>query len=112
MCLYDVNKFVVNFKIGYSNGMNFVVLVILVLYGLCGFFIGNFYREIDQSVSKIIEEWSQFYFLDKNDGTDVNKILLLVEVIVGEYFLQFFKLYMYRKNVFDISNNVYIFFLI
>lgn len=47
MCLYDVNKFVVNFKIGYSNCVNFVVLVILVLYGLCGFFIGNFYREID-----------------------------------------------------------------
>lgn len=57
--------------------------VILVPYGLCGSLTGNSYRETDQSASKIIEEWSQFYPLDKNDGTDVNKIPPLVEVIVA-----------------------------
>lgn len=112
MCLYDANKFVANFKIGHSNGVNSVVLVILVPYGLCGSLTGNSYRETDQSASKIIEEWSQFYPLDNNDGTDVNKIPPLVEVIVGEHSLQSFKLHMYRKNVFDTSNNAYTFSLI
>lgn len=60
-------------------------LVILVPYGLCGSLTGNSYRETDQSAGKIIEEWSQFYPLDKNDGMDANKMPPLVEVIVGEY---------------------------
>lgn len=54
-------------------------------YGLCGSLTGNSYRETDQSAGKIIEEWSQFYPLDKNDGMDANKMPPLVEVIVGEY---------------------------
>lgn len=78
--------------------MNSVFLVILVPYGLCGSLTGNSYRETDQSASKIIEEWSQFYPLDKNDGTDVNKIPPLVEVIVGKHSKQSFQLHMYRKK--------------
>lgn len=78
--------------------MNSVFLVILVPYGLCGSLTGNSYRETDQSASKIIEEWSQFYPLDKNDGTDVNKIPPLVEVIVGKHSEQSFQLHMYRKK--------------
>lgn len=60
------------------------VLVILVPYGLCGSLTGNTYRETDQSSSKIMEEWSQFYPIDKSDGIDVGKMPPLVEVIVGE----------------------------
>ncbi|XP_062591831.1 mediator of RNA polymerase II transcription subunit 13-like [Saccostrea cucullata] len=57
--------------------------VILVPYGLCGKLTGNSYRDTDQSASKIMEEWSQFYPLDKNDGTDVSRVPPLVEVTVA-----------------------------
>lgn len=80
--------------------MNSVFLVILVPYGLCGSLTGNSYRETDQSASKIIEEWSQFYPLDKNDGTDVNKIPPLVEVIVGKHSWTVFPITYVQKKIY------------
>lgn len=81
----------------------------LAPFGLAGTLTGHVYKNMDAETSRMMDEWSHFYPVVNNNGS--NELYPAVEVLVGKFFLNYSQILTVLSFYIFKQNNIYLLFI-